>query len=158
GCRSGPPQGQTNRRGSLLAELLDKEGADLGSVDVGRDEARADPARQDERQLTALDLLVLGNELHQAIDAGRAAGNLRGTRRQTACGEVALDALGLRRRNEPAPRRECEGEGHAERDRLAVQQTIGESGRGLERVTEGVAEIEQRALAGLALVAADDRR
>ena len=42
-------------------------------------------------------------------------------------------------------------------DRLAVQQPVGEAGRRLERVAEGVAEIEQRALAGLALVARDDR-
>ena len=34
-----------------------------------------------------------------------------------------------------------------------MQQAVGESGRGLEGVAEGVAEIEQRALAGLALVA-----
>ena len=56
------------------------------------------------------------------------------------------------------PRRELERQRHAERDRLAVQQPVGEAGGGFERVAEGVAEIEQRALAGLALVARDDRR
>ena len=45
----------------------------------------------------------------------------------------------------------------AERDRLAVQQPVGKAGRRLERMAEGVAEIEQRALAGLALVARHDR-
>jgi hypothetical protein len=38
-----------------------------------------------------------------------------------------------------------------------VQQSIGEPGPRLERVTEGVAEIEQRPFAGLPLVAADNR-
>ena len=38
-----------------------------------------------------------------------------------------------------------------------MEQAIGKSGRGLQRMAEGVAEIEQRALAGLALVAGDDR-
>ncbi len=38
-----------------------------------------------------------------------------------------------------------------------MQQAVGETGRGLERVAEGMAEIEQRPLADFALVAADDR-
>src|SRR5436309_10558929 len=46
--------------------------------------------------------------------------------------------------------RKCEH--HAERNRLAVQQSIGEPGGSLECVTERVAEIEQRPLAGLALI------
>ena len=60
---------------------------------------------------------------------------------------------------EMSPRRaeNSNGERHAEPDRLAVQQPVGEAGRRLERVAEGVAEIEQRAVAGLALVARDDR-
>ena len=55
-------------------------------------------------------------------------------------------------------RREFERQRHAERDRLAVQQPAGKAGGGFQRVAEGVAEIEQRALAGLALVARDDAR
>ena len=51
---------------------------------------------------------------------------------------------------------EFERADNAERDRLAVQQRVGEAGRGLEGMSEGVAEIEQRALAGLALVARHD--
>ena len=38
-----------------------------------------------------------------------------------------------------------------------MQQPVGEAGGGLQRMAEGVAEIEQRALAGLALVARHDR-
>src|SRR5450631_2811678 len=46
--------------------------------------------------------------------------------------------------------------GEFERHRLAMQQAAGEAGAGLQRVTEGVAEIEQRTLAGFALVARHD--
>ena len=51
---------------------------------------------------------------------------------------------------------EFERQHHAESHRLAMQQTPGEAGAGFQRVAEGVAEIEQRALAGLALVARHD--
>ena len=59
---------------------------------------------------------------------------------------------------ESEPDREIEREPHAERDRLAVQQRVAESGLGLERVAERVAEIEERPLALLALVGGDDLR
>ena len=51
---------------------------------------------------------------------------------------------------------EFERQRHAERHRLAMQQPLRKAGAGLQRVTEGMAEIEQRAFAGLALVARDD--
>ncbi len=55
--------------------------------------------------------------------------------------------------------REGEGQPHADGDRLAMQQPVRIAGEGLERMAEGVAEIEQRAGAGLlALVGRDDRR
>ena len=38
-----------------------------------------------------------------------------------------------------------------------MEQPVGKAGRGFQRMAEGVAEIEQRALAGLALVARHDR-
>src|SRR5258708_16660659 len=86
---------QASRRQSSLGELLDQKGTDLGGIDVGRNEACADPARQNESQLAALDLLVLGNELHQTIDTGHAARNGGRTRRQAARREVARDTLRL---------------------------------------------------------------
>ena len=61
------------------------------------------------------------------------------------------------RRAKAKPHREIEGEAHAQRHRLAVQQRIAEAGLGLERMAEGVAEIEQRPLALLALVDGDHR-
>ena len=41
---------------------------------------------------------------------------------------------------------------------FAVIEPVGKSSRRFQRVAEGVAEIEQRALAGLAFVAGDDGR
>ena len=52
--------------------------------------------------------------------------------------------------------REIESEPHAQRHRLAMQQRVAEAGLGFERMAEGVAEIQERALAGLALVDRDD--
>src|SRR4030095_1836519 len=46
---------------------------------------------------------------------------------------------------------------YADGNAFAMEQPLGEAGRGFQRVTKGVAEIEQRPLAGLALVARDDR-
>src|SRR5690349_24075285 len=53
--------------------------------------------------------------------------------------------------------REIECELHADGDSLAMQQRSAEARRRLERVAEGVAEIEQRAQSALALVGGDDR-
>src|SRR5665213_2914480 len=53
---------------------------------------------------------------------------------------------------------EFESQRHAERDSFAVQQPPGKAGAGFQRVAESMAEIEQRAFAGLALVARDDAR
>ncbi len=65
---------------------------------------------------------------------------------------------GIVRRDHAELRRKFRREHHADRHPLAVEQAVGEAGRGFQRMAEGVAEIEQRALAGLALVADDDRR
>ena len=119
-----------------------------------RDEGLADAAHQDEGELAALDLLVLRDQVHQRIGVGlhrRARRDMRSAGRPRQGG--ATRALRRRPAQQAEPRRELEGQRHAERDRLAVQQPVGEAGRGLERMAEGVAEIEQRAVAGLALVA-----
>ena len=72
-------------------------------------------------------------------------------------GEMRGDAARRLLRAEAEAGREVEGERAADRDRLAVQQPVGVAGGGLERVAEGVAEVEERALALLGLVADDDR-
>jgi hypothetical protein len=46
---------------------------------------------------------------------------------------------------------------HADGDGFAMQQAFGIAGRGFQRVREGMAEVEERALAGFAFVAADDQ-
>ena len=66
-------------------------------------------------------------------------------------------ALGLGGGNKPEPRRKAERQRHAGGDRLAMQQPVGKAASRFQRVTESVAEIEQRPLAGLALVARHDR-
>ena len=63
---------------------------------------------------------------------------------------------GIGRRNESLFRRKFKGQRHSQRHRLAVQQPVGKAAAGFERMTEGVAEIEQRTLAGFALVARND--
>src|SRR4051812_20379688 len=68
------------------------------------------------------------------------------------------DAAGLVAWHETEPGRELEGANNPERDCLAVQQLVGKAGRGLEGVSKCVTRVEQRALAGLALVARDDPR
>ena len=79
--------------------------------------------------------------------------------RQADGAEMAAHALGIGRRAKAEPRRKVEGHRHAGADRLAVQQVAAEAGLGLQRMAEGVAEIEQRAqVGGLALVGRHDAR
>ena len=73
-------------------------------------------------------------------------------------GEMAFDARRIVRRAEAEARRKVEGHHHADGHGLAMQQLVCIAAFGLQRMAEGVAEIEQRAGAGLALVLADDAR
>src|SRR6478609_7276263 len=77
--------------------------------------------------------------------------------RKTDGSKVAFDPRGVRRRDHAELGGKFRRQHHADRYPLAVEQAIGEAGRRLECVTESVAEIEQRALAGFALVARYDR-
>ena len=89
---------------------------------------------------------------------GQRSGNIGRARRQTHLGEVALHPLGLGRGHKAAACGEFEGEHHAYGNRFAVQQPIGKSAGRFQGMTESMTEIEERALAGLALVTANDRR
>src|ERR1700722_11349052 len=149
------PQQEPASRQCSWGELVDEERTHLGGVDIGRDESLADAADEKERHPPAPHLLVLRHQIHELVDARYAAGYLRNVGRQADLAEVALDPFGVRRRREPARGGKIEGERHAERDRLAMQQPVGKSRRRLEGVPERVAEIEQRTVAGLALVARD---
>ena len=84
------------------------------------------------------------------------AGDIGDAGRQAEGGEVRLDAghavVADERQLLGQPERQADADG----DGLAVQQPVGEAGPGLQRVAEGVAEVEQHALARLGLVAGDD--
>src|SRR5215470_1442324 len=69
--------------------------------------------------------------------------------------KMVPDALGVGDAGKPAPSGKVERTDHAERDRLAMEEAIREAGGGLEGMPEGMAEVEQRPFAGLALVARD---
>ena len=69
------------------------------------------------------------------------------------------DPLRVLGRASPSAGRIIERQRHAGGDRLAVEQLLGKAGLRLQRMAEGVAEIEQRALAArFALVLGDDPR
>ena len=68
----------------------------------------------------------------------------------------ARTRLGASCAQRPSRGRQFEGQRAADRHALAMQQPVGIAGRRLERVAEGVAEVEKRPLALLGLVAADD--
>ena len=70
--------------------------------------------------------------------------------------EVGGDPARRLLRAEAEPGRELEGEQAADRHALAVQQAVGIAGRRLQRMAEGMPEVEQRAVALLGLVARDD--
>ena len=70
---------------------------------------------------------------------------------------MAFDARGISFSDHAELGRQLRGQHHADGNAFAVKQPVGEAGRGFERMAEGVAEIEQRALAVLALVARNDR-
>ena len=110
--------------------------------------------RADEGEAAAR-LLVLRHQRDEALDVPVA---LRRARRQADGGGVAAHARGVGRRAEAELDGEVEGEAHAKADRLAVQQRVAVARGGLEGVGECMAEVEQGALPGLALVGADDAR
>ena len=78
--------------------------------------------------------------------------------RQTDRGKVMLDARRVRSAIIPSCAENSAASTMPTDDAFAVEQPIGKSGRGFQRMAESMAEIEQRAFAGLALVARHDRR
>ena len=130
-------------------------------LDIVCDHRAADRLQQDEGQLAALDLLVLRHQRHQRVGIRQPflgeAGDILQMGRQADRGKMALDARGVRLGDHAELRGKFRRQHHADGNAFAVEQAVGKAGRGLQRMAEGVAEIEQRALAGLALVARDDR-
>src|SRR5215472_4107711 len=115
-----------------------------------------DAARQDQRDAAVADLLVLAHMAEQPVGRDAFEPDLGEPRRQAAAFEVAAYPQRIPRRDEAELCGEVGRKNHAERHRLTVQQARAEPGLGLQSVPEGVAEIEQRAVALLAFVAGDD--
>ena len=121
------------------------------------DEGLADAARQDEGQRAARHLLVLGDDSRAALGVGQLARNVGHAARQADGAEMRLDPRRVVGAGKVEPRRKAMRQRHADRDRLAMHQPGAVvAGRRFQRMAEGVAEIEQRAVAGLELVAGDD--
>ena len=70
---------------------------------------------------------------------------------------MTLDARGVGLPDHAELRGKFRRQHHADGDAFAMEQPVGEPGRGFQRMAEGMAEIEQCAFAGLALVARHDR-
>ena len=142
GGRLGRPAAASRRQGSGGTE----QRQELGRLDLGAGERLADAAQQDEARAAALDLLVVR---HRGDQRARA----RGRRPRSRRGEIGSPTAARWRRMRSASaagqspsRTESVGRQHdAERHRLAVQQAVAIAGERLQRMAEGVAEVEQRA-------------
>src|SRR3954447_9948006 len=141
------------------AEFVGQEGAHGLGLDAAGDEAPADAARQDEGERAGVHLLVLGHRLDERLGRTAAAGHVLQAGRQAHARQMVRDSIRVRAGAHAEPGREAEGEREPDRDRLAVDEPRAVvADDALQGVPEGVAEVEQRPVALLALVADDDRR
>ncbi len=120
------------------------------------DESRADIAGQDKAKPPVQHLLVLPHQRDQRRIIGQIARNLRQARGHPHLPQMLGHPRWRLLAAQPHPRRQIEGQRAADRHPLAMQQPAGISGRGFQRVSEGVAQVQKRALTLLGLVAADD--
>ena len=128
-------------------------------IDIAGDEGLADAAHQDEGEPAALEPSC---PARSDPSSHRSSGQLPPGTALTWVGRPTAARCAMTRSasaSATSPRRAENSNASAmpSADRLAVQQPVGEAGGRLERMAEGVAEIEQHAVAGLALVARDDR-
>src|SRR5690606_31847400 len=142
--RFGASAASNEGEGLGAAHLVEKVG-DRGGLDVALNEGLAYAPRENEGQGTSNDLLVLRNGVHENLRPGQFAGDVGKPCRQSGSLEVSGNAARVLARRQPELGRESMCEHHAYGDALAVQQAVGESGRRLERVPEGVAAVQQRA-------------
>ena len=114
--------------------------------------------RQDEPQPRVLDLLVAAHRGQQLVGRERPVADVGQPCRQPQTRQVGARTVEVRGRAMSEPGGQRERLDHADGHRLAVQQSAVVARQRLVGMGEGVAEIEQRALAGgLALVGGDDR-
>ena len=118
-------------------------------------ERLADAAREDEGQLTVLDLFILHHQPHQAVDILRERlWRDRKPRRK----QMIAHLIRILMRAKPELRRKPERHDHADGNGFAMQQAAAIASDCFERMRESMTEIEQRALAFLALVVRHDLR
>ena len=111
----------------------------------------AEGVEDDEAKHTGTDLLVAG---HCGLQGGERQRVVK-AHRQAVGGDDAVDTGDLGRGNEPEVAREPRGGAEADRDGLTVEISA-VAGDLLDRVAEGVAEIEQGAVALFGLIARDN--
>src|SRR6185437_1618495 len=119
-------------------------------------ESLANAVQQNEGELAALHFLVLCNQVHQRIEARHAAGYVFEISGQPDRRKMSARTRGVGFGDEALAGGELERQHDAESHRFAMQQTPGETGAGFQRVAEGMAEIEQSALANLAFIPRHD--
>jgi hypothetical protein len=119
-------------------------------------ESLTDPARQDEAQLPVDHLLVLRHQRQQPVRIRQFPRNIRQITLHLHVRQMGADARRVLLRAQPQPRRQLEGQRAADGHALAMQQPVGIARRGLQRVAEGVAEVQKRTVALLGLVAGHD--
>src|SRR5581483_6865982 len=151
--------GSTSKTRILSGDRGFQQRRDRLMLGMRREEGLADAAGKHEGDASVLDLLVLAHVADQRFGRPFAPVDPGGRGRQADAGQMPLHPCGIFQRREAQTRREIEREHHADRDRLAMQQLAGIATFGFERVGEGMAEIEQGALAALlTLIGGDDRR
>src|SRR6185437_9328285 len=116
----------------------------------------AEATGQDEGELAAAGLLIVGHVLQQQVRRRPLAGDLGDGRGKARLAQVRLQPRGIVGRAETQADRKTQRQGHADGDTLAVKQPVGITGGGLQRVPEGMPQIEQGAVAGLTFVARHD--
>ncbi len=100
--------------------------------------------------------LVLGDEVHQFVDARRAAGDILEISGQADRRKVNARAFGVGRRDHALAGGKFERQRRAERHRLAMQQPAGEAAAGFQRVAEVWPRLSSARSPLSAFVARDD--
>ena len=117
-------------------------------------EGLPDPAGEDEAELSVDHLLVLPHQRQERVGIGQFPRYIGQIALHPHLGEVRPNAARLLLRTQPHPRRKLECERAADGHALPVQQPVGIAGRGLQRMAEGMPEVQKRPVPLLGLVGA----
>ena len=135
-----------------------EDGGKVPKIDVAGDEGLADPPHQHEGERTRANFLVLAHAFDELIRRPASVGDAIKADRQADGLEVAANTVPVFRRAQPHPNRQIEGHDHADGDGLAVMERVRIAAVGFERMAEGVAQVQKRALALFTFIRCDDRR